>query len=246
MSRKNHMSRLAAPKTWPIKRKGIKWISKSAPGTHNQDYSLPLLVLCRDMLGIVSTVKETKQILNKGHILVNNKIRKKHRFPAGLFDVISIPSIKEHYRVIINNLGKLDLTKIPETESNIIPLKVVGKTSISKGKTQINLNNGWNILEEKEKPSVGDVVLYDLKANKIGKVIKQKKGNTVFIFGGKHHGQVAELKDIVETGKLRKTKIAVIQVGKNTWETPLKYIFMIGEKKPELTLLSSAGTTERK
>jgi len=240
MSRKNHLSRLAAPKTWPIKRKGIKWIVKPKPGPHNQEYSLPLVSVCRDVLGITRTVKETKQILNKGHVLVNNTIRKEHKFPAGLFDVVSIPPVNEHHRIVVNKLGKLAIIKIPEKEATIIPLKVISKTSVKGNKTQINFNNGWN-LQTKEKLSVGDVALVDLKTKKITKAIKQQKGNTVFIIDGKHQGKLAELKDIKETGKLRKTKIAVIQVGKDTWETPLDYTFVVGEKKSELTLQSSVS-----
>jgi small subunit ribosomal protein S4e len=187
------------------------------------------------MLKISSTVKETKQILNKGQILVNNTVRRKHRFPVGLFDVVSIPTLNEHYRITINKLGKLDVVTIPEKEASIIPLKITNKTSVKGNKSQINLNNGWNILHDK-KLSVGDVVIYDFKAKKIAKVIERKKGNTAFIFGGKYSGQIAELKEIKETGKLRKVKLAAIQVGKETRDTPLEYIFMIGEKKPELTL----------
>jgi len=235
MSRKNHLSRLAAPRTWPIKRKGIKWVVKSDSGTHNQEYSLPLSIICRDILKISNSVKETKQVLNKGQILINNTVRKKHRFPVGLFDVISIPTLNEHYRIIINKLGKLDIVKVPEKEASIIPLKITNKTIVKGNKSQINLNNGWNLLHDK-KLSVGDVILYDFKAKKIVKVIEQKKGNAAFIFGGKHSGQIAELKEIKETGKLRKIKLAAIQLGKETWDTPLEYIFMIGEKKPELTL----------
>jgi len=45
-----HLSTLAAPKSWPIKRKGIKWITRPKSGPHNLKSSLPLIVVLRDML----------------------------------------------------------------------------------------------------------------------------------------------------------------------------------------------------
>ena len=34
---RNHIKRLAAPKTWPIHRKAYSWIAKPSSGTHSLD-----------------------------------------------------------------------------------------------------------------------------------------------------------------------------------------------------------------
>jgi len=57
-----HLSRLAMPKAWKIKRKGIKWVTRPLPGPHSFKLGLPLNVLLRDILKLSKTTKETKSI----------------------------------------------------------------------------------------------------------------------------------------------------------------------------------------
>jgi len=63
MARKQHLSRLATPSTWPIRRKGIKWIVKPSSGSHNLQYSMPLVVFMRDILQVTKSATETKKVL---------------------------------------------------------------------------------------------------------------------------------------------------------------------------------------
>ena len=72
MSRKsNHMSRLAAPSKWKVMRKSIKWIAKTSPGTRGASEAVPLVVLLRDVEGIVENKRELKVLLNSKSILIN-------------------------------------------------------------------------------------------------------------------------------------------------------------------------------
>lgn len=61
-----HLKRLFAPKTWDIKRRGIKFIAKPIPGAHKISMSLPLNVILRDILKYANTNKEVKLMLEKG------------------------------------------------------------------------------------------------------------------------------------------------------------------------------------
>ena len=84
-----HQKRIAAPGSWQISRKTAWWTVKSRPGPHPKDRSIPLLLIVRDMLKLADNSKEAKRILNEGKILIDGRIRKDHKFPVGIFDILS-------------------------------------------------------------------------------------------------------------------------------------------------------------
>ena len=57
-----HLSRLAMPKTWKVKRKGIKWVTRPLPGAHSLKQGMPISVLLRDVLKLARTTKEVKKL----------------------------------------------------------------------------------------------------------------------------------------------------------------------------------------
>ena len=223
-----HLSRLAMPKTWKIKRKGIKWVTRPSPGPHSFKLGLPLNVLLRDILSYAHTTKEVKKILNNQEILVDGIRRKNHRFIVGLMDIVSFPKTKENFRILLNKKGNIIASPIEDKEVNIKPCKIIGKTVLKKGKLQLNLYDGKNILA-KEKPNIGDTVLIELPSQKIKDTLKLEKKATVYLTGGGHIGEtgiVAEIK-----GNMLKYKR-----GKDTFETLKKYAFVIGKDKSLIKL----------
>jgi len=56
-----HLKRQKIPNSWPIERKGTKYIVRPSNGIKN---SIPLLILMRDMLKIATTRKEVKTSIN--------------------------------------------------------------------------------------------------------------------------------------------------------------------------------------
>lgn len=226
MGKKNHISRLAAPRTWPIKRKGQKWIAKPIPGSHNLETSVPLVVLLRDMLSAVGTSKEVKTLIHLREILVNQTVPKNIKLPVGLFDIISIPKLKLNYRVSFGENGKLKANEIKQTESNFLPLKVKSKTNIRGGKTQLNFSNGRNLLVDKDSYSINDVVVMDLSSKKIKEHVKFGAGKKVFVAAGKRLGSTGVLKSIKKVGILKKDNIATVESNGKTWETKAEYLFV--------------------
>ena len=195
MSRKsNHMSRIASPSSWKVMRKSIKWVAKTSPGPRRVETSIPLVVFLRDVEGMIENKRELKFLLNSKSILINGKIYNDTNFPVGLFDVISFPSIKKHYRAVLNDKGKLISKEIPAKESNLLLLQIKNKKIIRGGKLQMTLSNGWNIIGQK-KGAVSDSVLYDLSSNKIKEVISYKSGSKVYFTNGKRAGTIANFKD---------------------------------------------------
>src|SRR3989338_5218463 len=118
---KNHLKRIAAPRTWKIKRKKTVFVTKPNPGPHSLEYGLHLRLVLNELLNVAKNKKEVNVILNNKNILVDQTIRKDQRFSVGLFDVLSILGINENYRFIFNKKGKLEFIKIKDIESKIKP-----------------------------------------------------------------------------------------------------------------------------
>lgn len=229
MSKINQISRMAAPNSWPIERKGVKWVAKPYPGTHSLQYSMALNTWLLEILELAKIRKNIKRIISAKNVLVNGKPVSEEKFPLGIFDVLSIPKLKKNYRVTLNKIGKLMLVEIPEQDAKLVPAKIISQKTINGGKTQFNCSNGWNILHERSDYKIGDVLLFDAATRKVAKHLGLKPGSAVFSIGGKHVGQVAKLKEIKEIGELKRKKIAVLSEDKETWETSLDKIFVIGE-----------------
>jgi small subunit ribosomal protein S4e len=224
-----HLSRLAMPKTWKIKRKGIKWITRPLPGPHPLGLGMPLNIILRDILRYAKTNKEVATILNNQEILVDGIRRKEPRFVIGLMDVISMPKIKTNFRVLLNKKGHLCLKKIDEKEIRIKPCKIIGKKLIKK-KTQLNLFDGKNILIEKGDYKVGDSIVIELPSQKIINHLKLEKGCLVYLTAGKYVGHTGKLEEINED------KITFRTESNESHITLKKFAFILGKEKPVIEL----------
>ncbi|OFV68466.1 MAG: 30S ribosomal protein S4e [Candidatus Syntrophoarchaeum caldarius] len=231
-----HQKRVAAPKNWRLTRKTNKWVANSVPGPHSKETSIPLILVVRDMLKLADNTRETKIILNQGHILVNGKVRKDHRFPVGLFDIISIPEMGAHYRLLIDEHSKLSLTRIKEEDAKTKLCRVDNKTIVKGGKTQLNMHDGRNILSEVDVRTFDSVVLR-LDNNEIEGVFKRRKGSKAMVIGGKHSGELGEIDKIETIRSSRPNRVTLKKLDDGTlFETIEDYIFVVGEEKVELDL----------
>lgn len=226
---KDHLKRLAAPKSWQIRRKEVKFITKPVPGPHGLDAGMPVSVLLKDVLDYASTTREVKKVLNTGEVKIDGKPRKDFRFQVGIFDTIEFVNVKDYFRIILNNKGKLGLVKIKKDEVLLKPCKIIGKTMVM-GKLQLNLYDGKNIFADDRTYKTGDTILLSLHDQKISKHLKLDKKSTIFLTGGKHIGEIGSVEDIVENKIIYKN-----QKG-DLIETSKKYAFVVGDNKPLITL----------
>lgn len=217
---KKHLKRLAAPKTWHIKRKRLKFIIRPVPGAHSLDRGLPLGLLLKEILNHANTTSEVKKILNNSEIKIDGKIRKDVRFSVGIFDTIEFTNINEYFRVILNRKGKLDLIKINKDEAVLKPCKIIGKTMV-RGKLQLNLFDGKNIFVDNNNYKVGDTVILSLPDKHVEKHLKLDKKSTIFLTGGKHIGEIGNVEDIIEDKIVYKDKDGELV------ETSKRYAFVI-------------------
>lgn len=232
---KKHLKRLKAPKSWEILRKNRKWITRPRPGAHKISQSLPLNTILKEFLKLTKTTKETKHILNNKKLKINGKVRRDHKFGVGLMDVISIEDLSLYYRVLYNKKGRLAPFPIKKTEANILPEKIVGKKSLKKNKTQINLSDGRNLLEEAKNYKVNDTLILDMGTGKIKDHIKLEKGALIYITKGNKVGSVGVIKEIEEKKDLQPTKI-LFTSGKEEFETLKDYAMVIGKNKPAISI----------
>jgi len=206
-----YLKRQKIGKFWPIPRKGTKYLARS---THNQHESIPLVVVMREILKIVGSKKELKKLLNEKQILINHKEIKETNYPVNLFDVINFS--KKNFKAGLSENKKMKFEEISDKEAETKVYKILDKKVLRKGKTQLNLMQGKNIITN-EKAKTGDSVVVNLKDNKIVKILSMKKGKTGFALKGKHMGRFGEIINIMERGGKSIAKIKSKDENINVW-----------------------------
>lgn len=198
----SHLKRQTIPKTWPIPRKGNKFVVESG------DKGIPLLIVLRDILEIARNRREVKKALIKKDILVCGKGAKDEKKNLFLNDTITLVPSKKSFRIIFSDKGKYATEEISEKESLEKISKIVGKKTLKGKKVQLNLFDGRNYIIE-EKCKVNDSVKVDFKKNKITKFIELKEKGKVAAIGGKHSGKRGTIDNID-----KEKKISLVDIGK--------------------------------
>lgn len=223
-----HMKRLASPKAVLVHdKKDRKWMINTAPGPHPKKHAISLGVFLRDILGVATTAREAKRVLSGRMVLVDGRPRTDEKFPVGLMDIISLPKMELHYRIIVDNKGRLVPVKVAKAESAQKLLKVVGKHTVSGGKHNLSFHDGKNMLGDNH-VKVGDSVVVSLPETKMKTHIKREKGSRCLIMEGKHAGSIVKLKDIIER-KGGKPNEALVEADGSEFITVAKYLFVVDE-----------------
>lgn len=223
------LKRLLSPKFWRIPKKEYKWVVSPKPGPHPKFYSIPLQIVVRDILKLADTAKEAITIIRRGEILVDGKPRKDYGYPVGLFDSISIPLAKKYYRVVPISNG-LTLIEISAKESSKKICKIKNKTSI-KGKTQLNLSDGKNILVKDKKYKTGDSLLLEVPSLKVVDHISLASGNMGIVSKGKNAGKLGKIKEIIP-GTIKEEPQIVCEMDGRKQKILKDMFFVLGKDKP--------------
>lgn len=248
MGGQRRLKGLAAPDFWPILRKEHKWTVKPRPGPHPAEYSLPLLIVVRDVLGYAKTGREARKIIAEGHFKVDGRVRKDYKYPVGLMDVIEIVDTGEAYRFIPYPVKFFKLHPIPKEEANLKPVRINNKTTVKGGHIQLNLHDGRNILVRvrdprnpvEDKYKTMDTLLITLPEQEIREHLKFEEGKLAIIIAGKNVGRVGRVLS-VKHGWGRKRSIVTLEDPKgNKFQTSLEYVFIIGSDKPVISLPEGA------
>ena len=225
-----HLKRLVAPRSWIIARKERTWTTKPMPGKHSLEGAIPISTILRDYLKVCDNNREARIIINDGAVMIDQRIVRDPKTAVGLMDVVSIPLMKIQMRTMLDKRGRIQFVPIKTTEAKWKLLRVEDKTTVRKGKTQLNLHDGTNILSE-EKVKTGDVIQVSLPDFKIKKVLPLKKGAQALITGGAHVGSISKI-----TGEkvTRSTKPNLVMY--KEFQTIRPYSFVVGDKKAIIAL----------
>lgn len=207
-----HQKRNNIKKFFPIARKGTKYV---AVADHNQNDSIPLIVVMRDILKFVQNKKELKKSLNEKQISVNNKLIRETNYPVCLFDIVSLSNGKK-YQALLSENKKMTFEEISDKEAKTKVYKVLNKKMLAGKQIQLNLSHGKNILS-KEKVNTGDSIVLNIEDNKIVKIIPLEKGKHAFVIEGKHIGAQGKIEEIMERGGKTLAKISSDGERINVW-----------------------------
>lgn len=228
----DHMKRLAAPRTWPLKRKVSVWVTKQSAGAHSIEDSMSAVTVLRDMVGACDTAREAKRIIGNREMFVDGKAVKNPKAPVGFMDVISIPKMNLNYRMLITDKGKLALVPIDADEAAWEICKIMDKTVVKGGKIQLNLSGGRNILLDKNDYKCGDSLKVSFDGQKILDSYALAAGSTVLIKDGAHNGSIKTVKE-VEVVRGSAPNLVIFTDGT---QTVVDNCFVIGAEKSAVTL----------
>ncbi len=233
----NEIKRLTAPRSWAVKRKGSTWITKPSPGAHAVEDSIPVNVVLRDLLKVCNNASEVRSVLFEKGVLVDGKVVTSLKQGVGLMDVVSLPKMSAHYRMVMNHRGKLELVKIPENKAGWKLCRIENKTTVPGGKTQLNMHDGRNILIEGAAYKTGDVLKIEVPTQKIMEHYNLDKGSVALITSGAHVGEMAIVEEYVPT-RLTSENLVKFKDGTSTVKSN---VFIIGAKAPEIELPQEAA-----
>lgn len=212
---KKHLKRLAAPKSWQLKRKQKKFTTRPMPTGQGLKFSISARTILRDLLGYASTAKQAKKIIINNPVLIDGKRIKDDKRAAGLMDIISIPKLNENFKVMINTKGKLVLKKISEEEAREKTCKITGKRTAKGNKMQLTLHDGRTVITDRKEYNIRDSLEITIPEQKIIKHLKLEKGASVYLLGGKHSGLTGTVEKMEHGRMLVKFENGVSEVKKD-------------------------------
>jgi small subunit ribosomal protein S4e len=234
MGSRKHLKTFKAPKSWPIHPKENTWTVKPQAGPHAIEDSLTLMVVVRDILALGDNSREAKRVINSGNVLVDGRARKDYKFPVGFMDIVSIPKTGEAYRVLLDDRKRLTLKSIDDDSFKLS--KIVDKTTIKGGKTQLNLHDGRNVIVEDDY-KVGDVINLKVPEQEITESYPFAEGSTVLVTGGKHTGELGTVKEIIINESSKPNTVVIENESKDQFLTLKDYAFVVGNDEPVISLL---------
>lgn len=223
-----HMKRLSMPRTWPLERKGSKYITKPV-SSHKLRDCIPISIILK-LLNIVPTTNEAKKIIKHKSILVDGKEIKDEKYGIGLFDILYIKDIDKYFTIHLSKKGKLKVVQLDKNEAKYKPLKVIGKKVLKQNSLQLNLSDGKNVLVKKLKfgnIKQGDTLIYDIANRSFVEHLPLSVGSDIVVIKGSHVWEASVIKEI--RSKHFKKFIKLVIDGKSI-ELPIDYVIVINKK----------------
>lgn len=213
-------------------RKEKKWAVSPRPGPHRKFESVPLQVLLRDVLGVVEKGKESRTIIKRGEVFVDGRVKKDHAYPVGLFDVVTIPATGKNYRAVPSK-NVLGFIEISDEEAKRKICKIENKTVIGKGRMQLNLHDGKNILADKKEFRTGDSLVLEIPSLKVIDHMQLQEGAVGIVTKGVDVGKIGKVIKVSQATSKEHAKVICDFDGKEE-EVLKERFFVIGKEKPAI------------
>lgn len=228
------LKRQMAPQFWGIARKDKRFVITTRPGPHTKHHAVPTAVFLRDMLKIVTSLREAKTSIYSGKVKIDGVVRKSLHHAIGLMDIVELENVSDVYRLVPTDGKLLKPIKISDAEKTKKLVRVTTKTTINKGKMQIGFHDGRSTISD-AKVNVGDVCLIQVPDQKILEVIKLEIGNHGLVTRGINAGQIGKIES-VEEGTFILPKRVILSLGDRKIEIPADIIMPIGKEEPVIQL----------
>ena len=186
---------------------------------------MPLGVILRDVLGLAHSRREAKRMVATRKVLVDGRIETDSGRGVGLMDVLTVG--EDHYRCVLDENGKLRYRSITAKDSSSKLCRVMGKTTIRGGKTQVHLHDGRNItVDDAKKYNSGDTLVISLPDQEVSGHHAFSEGVLAYLTGGSHIGSTAKVvsKDVKRSSKANEVQF-------EDFGTVADYVFLIGSEK---------------
>jgi small subunit ribosomal protein S4e len=225
--RKRHVKRLARPKALPISPKKHAYLRKAQAGPHKKEYALPIATFLVEILGVAQNGREARKLLRAGVVFVDGRAVREQSFPIGLMDVVSIPLLEKHLRVVISK-GKLAFSPVQKDAVLQKLCRIVSKRQLGKARFQLGLHDGRNIMvEDGKKYAPGGTLKIGVPSQEVTDYLALQKGATCLVDQGVHAGTVAVLEELIEREASRATDATLKTSDGKVFTTRKDYLFVV-------------------
>jgi len=229
------LKRQMAPLFWGINRKNKRFAITVKPGSHSKNRSIPTALLLRDVLKVVTTLREAKSVIYNGKVNVDGIIRKSLHHSIGLMDVIELQGISDIYRLVPTHGHILQPIKIDSSEKSKKIVKVTSKTTTKGKKTQLGFHDGRTIITDIN-ANINDTCLLQIPEQKILDVIKFEKNSQVIVTSGINAGRIGLINE-VKQGTFTLPKRISLLIDDKTIEIPANITMVVGKEKPVIQIM---------
>lgn len=197
--------------------------------------SLPLVIIIREILGYARTAKEAIRIISTGKVKIDGVVRKDHRFPVGLMDVLEIEGAGQVFRILPKPNRGLTPTPISEKEAGFKLCKIIGKRNIEGGKVQLNLHDGRSIILQSQSPRQkneaeiipGGAMQIGLPKQNMMGLVPFQTGAIGLVIDGRNQGIFGKI-STTTPGTHARPKIVKIETTSASFDTPAEYVIPVG------------------
>lgn len=238
-----HLKRLAAPRSWSIRRKEKKFVEKPSPGPHPIASSVTLGHLLTSTFRYCKTSKEARKVLRDGLVRVDGQVRRKTDFPIGLMDVVEFPTLGEAYRIFVGTKQRLFPVKIGVEEKSFKLCRIENKKTVRGGRVSYMLHDGRTCIvrEGQEVFARGWSLKIGLPEGDLQGHVPLREGAVAGAIAGKNCGRWGVIEGIVPQTEGAESLVRIRAFQGGDYLAPLRYVFVVGDSKPWIKLPTGAS-----